>query len=60
MFCYKIKENDEVIGVAIGKSNAFEFINKILKRDDTLGIWSGLTCTTDENIYTIEKAGIDE
>lgn len=56
MYLYNILENGIKITQVRGKHNAFEYINKLLKRDNKLGIWFGLRCNTDEEIYTIEKA----
>ena len=55
MYNYYIKCNDFIIGQARGKHNAFEFINALLKRENKLGIWGGLKCETDTDVYTIEK-----
>lgn len=56
MFNYYIFKDGFIIGQAKGKHKAFEFIEAILKRDSTLGIWGGLKCETDTNVYTIERA----
>lgn len=56
MYCYQIKENGEMIGVAIGKHKAFEFIQKEVDRSGLLGYWKGETYISPEKQFTIERA----
>lgn len=55
MYLYNILENNYKIASVRGKHNAFEYINKLVRRDNKLGIWGGLKCETDTDVYTIEK-----
>jgi hypothetical protein len=55
MYTYTIKLNDYPIHQCKGKHKAFEWIQAELKRTNTLGVWFGLKCETDTDIYTIER-----
>lgn len=60
MYSYNILKDGFKIGVAKGKHKAFEFVQAILKRDNMLGIWDGIRCETDVNVYSIERANEKE
>lgn len=57
MFSYYIKEDGRIIGRTRGKYKAFDFINKLLKIKQELGIWDGLKCEVlnQNKVYLIDQ-----